>query len=195
MLASITPLGERSRRRRWSETFCAFCLAASAAGAAAGGLCGEAGYLVLGGMGDGVRLLALGVILLGTAVGEVMRLPVPGPRRQVDERWLNDFRAWVYGAGYGAQLGVGVATIVSSPSLYAAFAAAFLTASAATGAVVLGAFGLVRGLTLLLGARVRDPAALRRLHARLAARREPWRRVELAVIVLLAAGVLARAAA
>jgi hypothetical protein len=40
--------------------------------------------------------------------------PVPGPRRQVDDRWRDQYRGWVYGLGYGVQLGVGVTTIVSS---------------------------------------------------------------------------------
>ena len=52
---------------------------------------------------------------------------VPGPRRQVDERWLDEYRGWVYGAGYGAQLGLGVTTVVSSAATYVALLAAFLT--------------------------------------------------------------------
>ena len=37
---------------------------------------------------------------------------VPGPRRQVDERWLDRYRGWVYGVGYGSQLGLGIVTVV-----------------------------------------------------------------------------------
>ena len=31
---------------------------------------------------------------------------VPSPGRQVNHRWLDEFRGWVYGLGYGAQLGL-----------------------------------------------------------------------------------------
>jgi hypothetical protein len=31
----------------------------------------------------------------------------PSWQRQVDERWLTTYRGWVYGAGFGFQLGAG----------------------------------------------------------------------------------------
>lgn len=37
-------------------------------------------------------------------------LRLPGPARQVDEDWLARYRGWVYGAGFGTQLGLGVVT-------------------------------------------------------------------------------------
>ena len=43
------------------------------------------------------------------------RLPVH--YRQVNERWLDQFRPWVYGAGFGWQIGAGLATYIkTSPS-------------------------------------------------------------------------------
>src|SRR5437764_330111 len=52
MLGSITPLGERSRGRRWGITVTAFGLAATAAGGAAGTLLGAVGGA---GRRDGAR--------------------------------------------------------------------------------------------------------------------------------------------
>jgi hypothetical protein len=101
------------------------------------------------------------------AVVEWRAARVPGPRRQVNERWLDEFRGWVYGAGFGAQLGLGVTTVVSSAATYVAFLAAFLVAGPAPGALVVGVFGLIRGLTPLAAARVRRPDQLRALHVRL----------------------------
>jgi hypothetical protein len=177
MLGSITPLGERSRGRRWGVTVTAFALGAVAAGAAGGAVLGTAGGLA--GLAPGTRTGLLALAVTAAIVADVVPgLPAPGPRRQVNEEWLRRYRGWVYGAGFGVQLGLGVATIVSTAAVYAAIAAAFLTGSAAAGALVGAAFGAARAVTLLAAARVRGPSALaaldRRLHtwdrpARLAA--------------------------
>ena len=111
-----------------------------------------------------VLLVALGVAI----VLDGLPRAVPGPGRQVDERWLDEYRGWVYGAGYGAQLGLGVTTIVSSAATYVAVLAAFLTASAPAGAIVLGCFGAVRGLTPLAAAGVRSQRRLLEFHRTLA---------------------------
>ena len=177
MLASITPLGERGRQSTWAVTVTSFLLGATAAGAVAGALLGAAGGLVLGGApsaagsaGARARLAVLAAALL-VAVALDLRRAVPGPRRQVDEQWLDEFRGWVYGFGFGAQLGLAITTVVASAATYVAMLAAFLTGSAWGGALVLGCFGLVRGLTPLAAARVRRPDQLMALHARL----ERWR--------------------
>jgi hypothetical protein len=86
----------------------------------------------------------------------------------VNERWLDEFRGWVYGLGFGAQLGLGLTTVVTSAATYAALLAAILSRDPLTGALVVGSFGLVRGLTPLLTASVRSPSELFRLHAGLA---------------------------
>jgi sulfite exporter TauE/SafE len=161
MLASITPLGERGRRSNWRVTVTAFLIGATAAAAAVGAALGALGSVVLPTHADvAVLLVAIGVAI----VLDGLPLAVPGPRRQVDERWLDRYRGWVYGAGYGAQLGVGVTTIVSSAAIYVALLAAFLTASASAGAIVLGCFGVVRGLTPLAAGGVRSQRQLFDFH-------------------------------
>jgi hypothetical protein len=172
MLASITPLGERGRRSHWGITVSAFLVAATAAGAGTGAALGALGSLAV------PSRTALAVLLVGIAVAVVLDglpRPVPGPRRQVDERWLDQYRGWVYGAGYGAQLGLGVSTIVSSAATYVALLAAFLTASAPAGALVIGCFGAVRGLTLLAAAGVRSQRRLLDFHRAMARWRAPVR--------------------
>jgi hypothetical protein len=172
MLASITPLGERGRRSNWRVTVIAFLVGATAAAAGAGAALGALGSVVLPGHAPLAALLAaIGVAVVLDAVPRA----VPGPRRQVDERWLDRYRGWVYGAGYGAQLGVGVTTIVSSAATYVALLAAFLTATAPAGAIVLGCFGLVRGLTPLAAAGVQSPRQLLEFHRALARWRTPAR--------------------
>jgi|ERR1700733_5613086 hypothetical protein len=165
MLASITPLGERGRHSRWGITVGAFLLGATAAAAAAGAALGALGSVVLPAQPPLAVLLAAIAIAI---VFDALPRAVPGPRRQVDERWLDRYRGWVYGLGYGAQLGLGVTTIVSSAATYVVLVAAFLTASAPAGAVVVGCFGAVRGVTPLAAAGVRSQRRLLEFHRALA---------------------------
>jgi hypothetical protein len=79
---------------------------------------------------------------------------VPSWRRQVDERWLTTYRGWVYGAGYGLQLGAGVATIIPASTTYVVGLAALLTARRPRARSSGRSFGATRALPLLLTARV-----------------------------------------
>ncbi len=172
MLASITPLGERGRRSRWSLTVSAFALGAVLTGVVSGAALGALGSLILGdAVGSRARLAVLGVALAVAVILDLLPGRVPGPRRQVNERWLDEYRGWVYGLGFGAQLGFGLSTVVSSAATYVAVVAALLTGDPGRGALVLGCYGAVRGLTPLLGARIRRPDQLLALHGRL----EHWR--------------------
>jgi hypothetical protein len=187
MLASITPLGERGRQAHWSITVSAFLLGATGAGAVAGALAGAAGaYVLPRSLGAATRLGVLAVAVLAAIALDLRSRPVPGPRRQVDERWLDEFRGWVYGLGYGAQLGVGVTTIVTSAATYAALLAAAVSGSAARGAVIVGCYGAVRGLTPLGAVGVRSPHQLLGLHRWLARWREPAARGAVLVLAAIA---------
>ncbi len=167
MLASITPLGERGRHSHWPVTVTAFAFSATAAGAFAGALLGALGSLLTSGFGAHARLGVLGLALLAALALDASRVAVPGPRRQVDERWLDRYRGWVYGVGYGSQLGMGITTVVTSAATYVALLAAVLAGRAGTGMLIVGSYGALRGLTPLLGAGVRTPVQLGALHARL----------------------------
>ena len=108
MLGSITPLGERGRRSRYWLTITAFVAGSTVSGAAAGLLAGLAGAaLDLGGLSSHVRLPAIAIaVALGLAFDlRLGGLRLPSPRRQVNEDWLTAYRGWVYGVGFGAQLG------------------------------------------------------------------------------------------
>lgn len=191
MLASITPLGERGRHATWWITVTAFALGSTAAALIAGGLLGAAGSLLLPDSfgADGRLVVLAGVSALAIAL-DTLPARVPGPRRQVDERWLTSYRGWVYGLGFGAQLGLGVSTVVTSAATYLAVVAAFLSGGVGRGALVLGCFGAVRGLSLLAAAHVRSPRQLHALHRWIDRWRTPSARYGVAlmgVIVVLAA--------
>jgi hypothetical protein len=163
MLSSITPLGERGRHNRWWLTAAAFITGSIAGGAAMGAALGALGGLVRWPTSGTLALLAAVALLGFLADLRVARLRVPTMNRQVDERWLTTYRGWVYGVGYGFQLGLGVVTIVTSAATWVTLAAAFLTGSWTGGLVVGSVFGAARSLPLLLAAPVRSPGALRDL--------------------------------
>ena len=87
--------------------------------------------------------------------------------RQVNENWIQIYRGWVYGAGFGAELGFGISTIITTSLVHVMIAAMVLSGSF-THALVIGlTFGTARGATMFAARRVEDPAALRALHRRL----------------------------
>ena len=169
MLSSITPLGERGRNNRFAVAASFFVVGSIAGGATAGAVAGALGRYVLQTRPtvDGV------VIVLVALAGAALDARVGGARlptitRQVDERWLQKYRGWVYGFGFGVQLGTGLATIVSSAAVYLMLVAAVLTHSVAAGTIIGAVFGSVRGLSILLARRVVTYDDLRTLHRRLA---------------------------
>jgi hypothetical protein len=167
MLGSITPLGERSRGFSWRLTASAFAVGAVAVGAVAGALAGAAGSLVPGGTWRSIAALAILVAAIGFDATPLRRR-LPTTRRQVNEDWMARYRGWVYGVAFGAQLGAGLATVVTSAAIYAAALGALLSGTVWSGAAVGAAFGITRAVTLLPARGARDPAGLARLHRRLA---------------------------
>jgi hypothetical protein len=193
MLTSITPLGERGRRRRWSLTTAWYLLGSTAGGAAVGVLAGVLA-VVVGKLSSAPRALVIvgALACAAAALIDARGRRLPSWRRQVDETWLQRYRGWVVGGGFGVQLGFGLVTIVSSASVYAALSLAVLTGSFWSAVAVGTTFGLVRALPLLTVRRVRTGEALAALHRRVNAI-APQARV--ATVTVLAAGALALAAA
>ena len=157
MLSSIHPLGERARHNRWGLTVSSFVIAAVVAGGAAGAVLGGVGSLLPDGSWRWVA--ALGVIVAAGGL-DLAGVAAPGPRRQVNEDWIGTFRGWVYGAGFGGQLGVGVATFVVTWGVWATGALALLTASATAGAAVGAVFGMGRSLAPLAAGWIDRPSRL-----------------------------------
>src|SRR5688572_11138980 len=142
MLASIHPLGERARDRRWGVTVGAYLLGSTVAAALLGAVLGAVGWLLPLTPGSTAWLVAgAGALALAADLGAI---PLPTVHRQVDKDWLDLYRGWVVGAGFGFQLGLGVVTIVNTAAVYLTLALALLTGSIVAGALVGTTFGLVR---------------------------------------------------
>jgi hypothetical protein len=165
MLGSITPLGERGRNRRWGITVTTYVIGSVLGGIAIAGALGWLGAAVgLGSLGVSVRLA---ILAAAVAVGIAVDLGLGGLRlptihRQVNEDWMVRYRSWVYGLGFGVQLGLGVVTIVTTSSIYAMLLASALSGSAASGAVIGGVFGFVRAAIVFTVAGVKRPEQLGR---------------------------------
>ncbi|TPG17142.1 sulfite exporter TauE/SafE family protein [Pedococcus bigeumensis] len=172
MLSSISPLGERARNSRWWLTATAYLLGSLAGGLAMGGLAALLGSS----LPDSVRtsrwtlVVVAGLLLVGLAFDLRGPQSLPSWRRQVDVDWLTRYRGWVYGGGFGVQLGFGLVTIITSATTYAVVLLAALTGHLAAGLAVGATFGVVRALPSLLLARVDDRDSLHRVFIRV----EQW---------------------
>src|SRR6187399_256549 len=112
MLTSISPLGERARGNRFTVTAAAHVAGSGVGGAVVGAAAGVVGWALLSPLDGAASEAGLVVVAVAALAAVVLdRSGVPTVGRQVDERWLGAYRGWVYGAGYGIQLGLGVVTI------------------------------------------------------------------------------------
>ena len=134
MLSQITPVAEAGRGQKFGRTAAWFI-----AGGVAGGLtlgCAIAGGALLAtavGLGRATALaLVAGSAVAAAAVdAHLLGFGPPFLRRQVDQRWLSNYRPWVYGGGFGWQIGVGVTTYVMTAALPLMIVVGALTGNAA----------------------------------------------------------------
>jgi hypothetical protein len=194
MLSSITPLSESGRGHRYWATVAWFITGAVLGGLTLGALA-ALGAMVVSGLGFSATASAALVLLVGiVTLASDLRLGgfhLPENPRQVERSWLDRYRPWVYGLGFGWQLGVGVATFVMSASVYLMVVVAAATGEPWLALAVVALFGLIRGLAILPAAGVRTPADLGELHRRM----ERFRPASRVVAIAGQIGVLAIATA
>jgi hypothetical protein len=171
MLASINPLGERGRNQRYTVTVVAYVTATTLGAGALGAALGLLGSVLPASRATLAVLAGLAVAGVVVDIG-LFGMRVPGPQRQVDETWLMKYRGWVYGAGFGLQLGFAFTTIVTASATWIAYACAAASGGPLAGALIGSVFGLARALPILSTVGVRDPAGLRR-RFRMLARARP----------------------
>ncbi|HEX6945783.1 MAG TPA: hypothetical protein VF246_00300 [Acidimicrobiia bacterium] len=167
MLSAITPLTESGRGNRYWVTVGWFLLGTLFGGATLG-LVAAGGAALVGALGLSPQA-ALAAAVVGATITLASDLGprgwrLPSNPRQVNRAWLDRYRSWVYGLGFGWQLGVGVATFVMSATVYLMVVLAALTGRPMFAFLVVVGFGLIRGLAILPGARVKTSADLMTLH-------------------------------
>jgi ElaB/YqjD/DUF883 family membrane-anchored ribosome-binding protein len=114
-------------------------------------------------------LALIACLVAAASDASTIKFRLPAHHRQVNERWLDQFRPWVYGAGFGWQIGAGLATYIKTSAVYLMIALAALTGDPWLAVGVGAIFGLVRGLAVFLGRRITNTTALADFHRRLMA--------------------------
>jgi hypothetical protein len=160
MVETITPVVHGGSRGRWVLSVGLHAVGAMASAALTGALLGAAGS-ALGAPWGRAGLVAVVAVAVAYAVREAggPAVPVPAARRQVPDWWRTFFGPHVAALLYGAGLGVGFITYLSHGTLVAVALAAFVSGNPAVGAVAVGAFGLARGLSVLLPGPAPNAAA------------------------------------
>lgn len=152
MIAQITPLVQAASRKTW--------LAAATSHVVGSTLSASALGFVLGAIGLAIGLdrqwplagLPFGFVLLVCAVrdAEIIRWPLPSLHRQTPA-WFPRVVGWIGGPFlWGLDLGQGWTTLISFSGYYALVLGAVLGADPLHGALLLAAYGLGRGLPVLM---------------------------------------------
>ena len=195
MVETITPV-VHGGRARWLGALTLHALGATTTAALFGASLGWIGGL-LGAPWGRSGLLAVTAVAGLYAIGEFTPLPVPVPqlRRQVPDWWRTFFGRPFASTLYGAGLGVGFLTYLANGTFVVVALAAVAGGRPTTGALLVTPFGLVRGLSPVIGRRLVTSEQRRALVDRLASSSMLRRRiVNGAALTALAGTALAAAA-
>jgi hypothetical protein len=163
MVETITPV-VYGGRARWIGALVLHVAGATSTAALFGAVAGALGAL-LGAPWGRAGMVALALSAAVYAIAETPRVTatVPQLRRQVPD-WWRGFFSWPIAATlYGAGLGIGFFTYLSHGTLVVVCAAALVSGDPFMGAMVVGIFGLARGLSAVRGANVRSQQESQRL--------------------------------
>lgn len=168
MLSSIHPFGERSRNNRFVSTAAAHIVGSTLGGLVLGLLASTLGALLLV-VFPLPTIVRVGLVAVVAAIATVLEATkrerlLPTRTRQVDENWIQNYRGWVYGGGWGAELGFGISTIITTTLIHLLVVTMVLLGDVVTGTLLGALFGAVRGATVLAAARVDSPDRLRTFH-------------------------------
>jgi len=169
MLASITPLSQGGRGHGYRATTIWFVVGGVLGGLTLGAVMAALalGVGALSLTPTGVAGIALALTLLSVASDAgVGGFHLPVHHRQVNERWLDQYRPWVYGAGFGFQIGAGLATYIRTAAVYLLIALGALSGDPGLALLAGGLFGLVRGNAVFLGRGIVSSATLSAFHRR-----------------------------
>lgn len=148
MIETISPVVHGGRNRTYLAALGVHILGTTLSAAALG--------TILGGLGGALGapwargMWAVAAVAGLYAVRELALVPIPLPDldKQVPDWWRTFFSRKVAAFLYGLGLGVGFFTYLSFGTLAAVGVAAFVSGDMAVGALVMGLFGLARGLSV-----------------------------------------------
>jgi hypothetical protein len=149
MVGTIAPL-VKVARVQWVGALVVQAMGSTVAAAAVGGVVGWAGGLWTEPR-QLVSTAVAGAVLAALAgLADVSGLRVPSSKRSVPKSWFDRWGTLRSSALYGSILGLGLSTVVPFASYYWLLAFAFLVGTGGYGALLLGAYGLGRTVSVLL---------------------------------------------
>jgi hypothetical protein len=153
MVETIAPVVHGGRNRRYWSALALHVLGATISGALFGALLALVGSVLGAPWGTG-GLVAIVVVSSLYAARELFGAPVPLPDldRQVPDWWRTFYSPNVAALLYGLGLGVGFFTFLTFGTYAAVATGALVSGDALTGAVLLGAFGFIRSVAVVIGA-------------------------------------------
>src|SRR5512134_3774623 len=187
MVETISPV-VYGGRARWAAALALHVVGATVTAGVAGAAFGLLGA-VLGAPWGRAGALALAAVALVYAIGELPQVAatVPQLRRQVPD-WWRTFFAWPIAATlYGGGLGIGFFTYLAHGTLVAVSFAALASGDPLVGAVVVGSFGVARGLSAATAAGVRTQRDSQQLVDRLTASSEQRRSMANGAVLVVVA--------
>jgi hypothetical protein len=151
MVETIAPVVHGERRSRWWTAVALHVLGATVAAAAFGAALGAIGAVLGAPWGTAGLVIVVAVAALYGA-RELFGVPVPLPdrRRQVPEWWRTFFPPPVSSFLYGLGLGVGFLTYLRHGTLVAVTVTAVAGGEPLAGALLVGPFGMARGLSVIV---------------------------------------------
>lgn len=194
MVGTITPMVDGRQRKLAAAAI--HVVGATAGGAFLGVALGFAGWLLLWRIDIHLPavLWTVGLVSLVYGFHEIGVLEAPYPEwgRQVSQVVSRTYSPYASAALYGTSLGLAVSTHIQVATFYIVAAYAFLSQSPLNGTLILGLFGLARGLPILLlevGGALRSPQQLEKVSGRLggATRVSHWVN---GVVLLASSGLL-----
>ncbi len=192
MLSSITPMSEAGRGNRFRTTAAWFVFGSVVGGLSLGAIAaGAAAGVAALDLTETTRYGIAAAVAVATSAVDLGAFGIELPifKRQVNDSWLRTYRSWAYGAGFGWQIGFGVATYIMTAGVFLTITLAVLSASPLQALAIGATFGLVRGSAVVIGRSATSPAALGRVHQRLDAAAPTARAAALGVQVLAAAAL------
>src|SRR4051812_5910091 len=134
MLSQLNPVGEASRGNRYGVTAAWYVVGAVAGGATLGAAMWVLATVVAAiDLSATTALAAAGGAAAACALVDsgILGFAPPFFLRQVNEDWLGRYRSWLYGSGFGWQVGAGVTTYIMTAAVFLTIALGALTAGPA----------------------------------------------------------------
>lgn len=152
MLGTVCSTGGKPELRRRMLDASLLAVGSTAGGALVGLAAAQLNGLILAAISQEHLGILLAAVAFIAAIRETRMVPLPvlSTSRQVDSIWWGKYDSRLVAVGWGLQFGSGFLTVINSAGLYVLFLFAIWAGDSWTGPVIMGVYGLSRGLEALI---------------------------------------------